>query len=282
MKHPNIYCEPFCIQDGFDFEIHHVRYLDHDTYSCFTHFHQVHEFIFFERIEGIYHYHRGESQLSDFDAVFTPSMETHDFTLSARPKSWYIVQFIPELFSDKMQTQFFEKFRSGSHLSFTRDVQRTIHQLLPIILNQFEQHPQSQSCKQLLVSLFSLVFENSISNISDNQEHLSASASFTKLNPIIDGFKDSSVDYLSLSEAAKLCNLSPSYFSRLFKKHFRMPYTDYITQHKLYCAARILSQTDTPITTIAYDLHFSSPSYFIRQFKSQFRLTPFQYRQQLH
>lgn len=54
MKKNNTYCEPFCIQQGYNFEIHHVNYDDEDPYSCFMHFHEVHELIVFEQIEGAF------------------------------------------------------------------------------------------------------------------------------------------------------------------------------------------------------------------------------------
>lgn len=280
MKQPTIYCEPFSIKDGYDFEIHHVSYLQHDSYSCFVHFHQVHEFIFFERIDGTYYYHQGESALSDFDAVYTPAMETHNFELSPRPKSWYIVQFVPERINSPGLSQFLELLKTGLHLQFNAETQKRIHELLPWMLSEFNSNPGSETCKQLLNTLITLVCEYGRSSINPSQKHLSASATFKKLSPIIDEFKTHSTINYSLEQAAQTCHLSPSYFSRVFKKHFRVPYSDYLIQHKLYSAARTLSQTNVSVTDISYDLNFSSPSYFIRQFKRHFNLTPHQYRQQ--
>lgn len=100
MKKNKPYCEPFCIQQGYNFEVHHVSYSDNDPYSCFMHFHEVHELIVFEKIEGTFFYNQGESSLQDYDMVFTPALETHDFELSSRQKSWHIIQFLPSFLAD--------------------------------------------------------------------------------------------------------------------------------------------------------------------------------------
>ncbi|MFS1438539.1 AraC family transcriptional regulator [Shewanella sp. 10N.286.48.A6] len=281
MKKPTIYCEPYSIKDGYDFEIHYVSYLQHDSYSCFLHFHQVHEFIFFEQIDGSYFYHQGESLLADFEAVFTPSMESHNFVLNPRPKSWYIVQFMPELLNHPSISQFTEILKTGLHLRFSTEVQQKIHQLLGWLLTEFNENPQSHTCKQLFNSLVTIVCEYGKSSLTSKQTPLNVSNSYQKLAPLMAKLTQPTGVNLSLEDAAKLCHLSPSYFSRVFKNHFRVPYSDYMIRHKLYTAARLLSQTTTSVTDISYELGFSSSSYFIKQFKHHFKITPHQYRKQL-
>ncbi|MCI2283900.1 helix-turn-helix domain-containing protein [Colwellia sp. MSW7] len=65
----------------------------------------------------------------------------------------------------------------------------------------------------------------------------------------------------------------------MFKTVFRCNFSEYCLRHKLYSAARLISQTERSITDISYELYFSSPSHFIAQFKRQFEVTPFKYRQ---
>ncbi|MCL1065651.1 helix-turn-helix transcriptional regulator [Shewanella olleyana] len=281
MKKPTIYCEPYSIKQGNDFEIHYVSYLQHDSYSCFLHFHQVHEFIFFEQIDGKYFYHQGETSLSDYEAVYTPSMESHNFALNSRAKSWYIVQFVPERLNDPALAEFSQILSSGLHLSFPADVQQRIHLLLSWLLSEFSQHPKSQTCQQLFNSLVTMVCEYGQSRLSKQHTPLNVSNGYKKLAPLMALLKQNNCANLSLDQAAALCHLSPSYFSRVFKNHFRVPYSDYIIQHKLYSAARLLGQTNLSITDMSYDLGFSSSSYFIKQFKQHFGLTPHQYRRQL-
>ncbi|WP_220754231.1 helix-turn-helix transcriptional regulator [Shewanella sp. KT0246] len=281
MKKPSSYCEPFSIKDDYEFEIHYVSHLQHDSYSCFLHFHQVHEFIFFEQIEGKYFYHQGESLLADFDAVFTPAMESHEFSLNPRPKSWYIVQFIPERLNHPALIEFSQILQSGLHLTFSAEIKNKIHLLLSWLLSEFSQNPKSKTCHQLFNSLVTMVCEYGQTNLHHQQSPLNISNSYRKLTPVMDQLKVNNSHQLSLEQAAEMCHLSPSYFSRLFKKHFRVTFSDYLIQHKLYNAARLLGQSTTSVTEISYELGFTSSSYFIKQFKQHFNVTPHQYRQQL-
>ncbi|RDV25251.1 AraC family transcriptional regulator [Alteromonas aestuariivivens] len=65
------------------------------------------------------------------------------------------------------------------------------------------------------------------------------------------------------------------------KQVFRCNFSEYVLRHKLYSAARMLSQTNQSTTQISYELNFSSPSHLIAQFKKQFSTTPRQYRDEL-
>lgn len=39
MSKEQVYCEPFCIEEGYQFEIHKVQYELNAPYTCFMHFH---------------------------------------------------------------------------------------------------------------------------------------------------------------------------------------------------------------------------------------------------
>lgn len=80
-------------------------------------------------------------------------------------------------------------------------------------------------------------------------------------------------------EAAKKCNLSYSYFSRLFKRVMKKSFTEYVNYIRITEAERLLATTSTSITDIALDIGFSTTSYFIEKFKNQVHLTPKQFRQ---
>lgn len=80
------------------------------------------------------------------------------------------------------------------------------------------------------------------------------------------------------SNAAQLCNLCPSYFSRLFKSVMKRSFTEYVTYIKICEAQKLLITTKTSVTDISLDTGFSTTSYFIDCFKKQTQLTPKQFR----
>lgn len=83
---------------------------------------------------------------------------------------------------------------------------------------------------------------------------------------------------ISLDEMASLCNISSSYFSKLFNKITGDNFSNYINQARIDRACVLLATTDTPITVIALDLGFEDNSYFDKVFKKLTGVTPSFYK----
>lgn len=278
MKKSSIYCEPFCIQKGYNFEIHHVGYEDNDPYSCFMHFHEVHELIVFEQIEGTFFYNQGDSELQDYDMVFTPALETHDFELSDRKKSWHIIQFLPSFLEGAGLASAESFFKYGMHLRLPKSESKDLHKIVTWLMASYQRDPYSDKSQSLLRLLLTWLAEGAKPVQPPHTEAIQHSASYAKLEPVVNLFRHQRCVDLSLTDAADLCCLSPSYFSRLFKSVFRYNYSEYSIRHRLYSAARMLSQSEFSITDISYELNFSTPSHFIALFKKQFGITPKKYK----
>lgn len=281
MKPVKVYCEPFCIQKGYNFEIHHVQYDQGDDYSCFMHFHEVHEIIIFEQIDGVYFYSQGQSDLHDNDVVFTPSLETHDFELSEAKKSWYIIQFLPEFLEKEGLNEAASFFQHGMHLRLDNKYLADLNIQVKWLIQAYQQNPHSQKSLTLLKLILLWLFENSTPVMAPNTQPVKETSGYNRLKPLIDLFRHQTYVELNLEQAAELCHLSPSYFSRLFKNVFRCNFSEYSNQHKLYSAARMLSQTTMSITDVSFELDFSSPSHFIALFKKQFGVTPKKYKSEV-
>lgn len=98
------------------------------------------------------------------------------------------------------------------------------------------------------------------------------------ISPAIYYIENNLNENLTLKEAAKICYISPSYFSRVFTKEMGDTYSSYVTNLKMNKAKELLLTTDKLIREIAEDLGFSDQSYFIRQFKNYEGITPANYR----
>jgi len=83
---------------------------------------------------------------------------------------------------------------------------------------------------------------------------------------------------ISMSEMAKLCHLSSSYFSKLFLRETGENYTDYVNRQKITYAKKRLRETNDSVTQIATDFGYTDISYFIRVFKKFEGITPAYYR----
>lgn len=85
--------------------------------------------------------------------------------------------------------------------------------------------------------------------------------------------KDIRLDFL-----ASLCDISPSYFSKLFKKIMEVNLSTYVNGLRTDKAKFLLTKTNKPVVDVAYDVGFEDCGYFIKIFKRFVGLTPNTYR----
>lgn len=86
---------------------------------------------------------------------------------------------------------------------------------------------------------------------------------------------------ISVSDAAAMCNVSYSYFSRIFKQVTKHSFSEYLNYVRISKAEQLLASTSLNITEIAMQTGFSTSSYFIQQFKLQKKISPKQFRKKL-
>ncbi|WP_319563038.1 AraC family transcriptional regulator [Marispirochaeta sp.] len=84
---------------------------------------------------------------------------------------------------------------------------------------------------------------------------------------------------LSVEDLARQANLSPYYFSRLFKQSTGFPPHEYMLNHRVANAKYLLRTTDFPIKKVASCCGFSTASSFCTNFKKRVGSSPLQYRE---
>lgn len=82
---------------------------------------------------------------------------------------------------------------------------------------------------------------------------------------------------IKIGDLAKMCNVSPIYFRKLFKEYSGVSPIEYKLNALLSQAKQQLLYSDKSIGEIADALGFSSATYFCRAFKKSTGLTPLQY-----
>lgn len=83
---------------------------------------------------------------------------------------------------------------------------------------------------------------------------------------------------LSVARLAKMCNLDPTYFHKLFTTAFGLTPTKRVLYTRINAAKRGLIAGETSLEELAAMCGFSSQSYFCYRFKQVVGLTPLQYR----
>ncbi|CAN5827098.1 AraC family transcriptional regulator [soil metagenome] len=83
---------------------------------------------------------------------------------------------------------------------------------------------------------------------------------------------------LPLAEGARLCGLTPSAFSRFFRQMTGQTFVAFRNECRVREAARLLVETDSTITHIAFECGFQNLANFNRRFREAQGETPGQYR----
>lgn len=86
-------------------------------------------------------------------------------------------------------------------------------------------------------------------------------------------------EMVTMNNMAQLCHLSPSYFSRLFRRELGENFINYVNRQKVQWAKERLRETNDSVNQIALDLGYMDSSYFINVFKKFEGITPLVYRQ---
>jgi two-component system response regulator YesN len=83
---------------------------------------------------------------------------------------------------------------------------------------------------------------------------------------------------LSGNDLAQKFFYNPSYFSRVFKEKFGMPFVEYITRKRLSYAIELLKNTELSVEEIGRRVGFSDAKGLYRAFSTYLGSTPSQYR----
>lgn len=90
--------------------------------------------------------------------------------------------------------------------------------------------------------------------------------------------KEKVEEHITLNELARYLHLSPTYFSRLFKKRMGQPPIDYFIRLKIQRSCQYLDFTNMTIQDVAFQLRYEDPYYFSRVFKRIMGVSPANYR----
>lgn len=85
---------------------------------------------------------------------------------------------------------------------------------------------------------------------------------------------------LDLVSMANLCYISPSYFSKLFRKQMGINFSNYVNKVRIVKSKEMLKSSNASIINIAFDVGYKDCGYFIKVFKMFEGVTPNLFRTQ--
>ena len=118
---------------------------------------------------------------------------------------------------------------------------------------------------------------NACRAIRDQKEERSNSAAKKAMLYIQENYSKD----ISLDDVSGLVNISPYYFSKLFKQETGKNFIEYLTEIRLKNARELLQDSRLSIKEICAQSGYSDPNYFSRIFKKYEGVTPSEFRERL-
>lgn len=100
------------------------------------------------------------------------------------------------------------------------------------------------------------------------------------IKAVLTYIKDNYQEKIYLADLATQANLNEQYFCRLFKKAVGHSPMEYLNEHRIKQALRLLEETDLPVTEVCLECGFNNMGNFLREFRRYTNTTPLQYRKQ--
>ncbi len=149
-----------------------------------------------------------------------------------------------------------------------------------LIYNMHEEYLEQKLAWEFSIKTFTnLLILTAIRDFPRDDEQLSTQdANIEKLQNAVEYIATHYTGQISLDECASLCDFSPSYFSRYFKKNMGITFQEYIKNTRIEHAKWLLITTSHSITEIALQSGFSDIRVFNKLFKETTKMTATQYR----
>ncbi len=234
----------------------------------FAHLHEACELVVFSRVSGSLATDIGTFELAGPCAVWLPPMAIHDFAIAGGEAGWTLVQYT---LSGPRATGI--ETPVAAALSHS-DVER-----LATLVSWLEDRSgdgQPAHAPAILELMRSIVLHAP----SLPRGTASHDLGFHKLAPFLLHLEALPRPECSLGDAAALCSMSSSYFSRLFSRSMGVTFAQYMIEHRLKRAALALLTTRRPIKAISHENGFHQTAYFSSLFKKRYGMTPTGFREQ--
>ena len=168
-------------------------------------------------------------------------------------------------------------------LESDKDVKEKINSLLGEIAKSFENKSNYNSLLQIAYvnHIYYLILEHCVC-----YKRLPASSGlpkrdFSYAKTAISYINENYTREITLDEISMIVNLSPSYFSKYFKKVTQISYSEYLANLRLEKAIQDMLENNTSVSAAALRNGFANVKSFITQCKKVYKCTPAQYKKRI-
>lgn len=191
-------------------------------------------------------------------------------------------EFLSSLFKDSLFVQhlsFFQSGKTSSKLQLPDELYMRILQILHNIKTEIDSYRQNDVyvLRALLYEVLMLL-DREYKKVNMEEETTPKEVGNIHINKFMKLVESHLKEQHSVQYYAdKLC-ITPNYLNEIITSTKGISAKQYIRNKVMDEAKRLLTYTDTSISEIAFELHFSTVSYFIRSFRQHTGETPLLYR----
>lgn len=227
------------------------------------------------------------------DMVLINSNEIHKiYALTPELNRYIVIKFEPEMLYTTAQSLFEMKYvmpfilnESTHQKIFGREeIQKTVvPDIIHGINREFSEkkYGYELAIRANIYNLFLFILrrwnEQNVDLNIDGETNINRDM-VKRIESVFDYIENHYHDDITALQMAAYCNLSYSYFSRLFTKIMKRGFREYLNYVRITKAERLLTSSDLNVTEIALQVGFSTSSYFIQQFKLYKDISPKQYQ----
>lgn len=250
---------------------------DNPAPARFPHFHDAIELVWFDQVAGQLVSEDGIFELAAGTLVFVPSMRQHDFAIGCGPQHWMVAHIDPSMLAAASESG----IRCADRcviVRFDTDRRARMSMLFSWLAELAVDEAVHRPAIGMIVNL--LLIEISGQSKAIASQPATTFTPLDRLRPALEFIARDPAAAISLGQAATLCHLSDSYFSRRFKAIFGINFSDYLRSYRLRIAARRLLTSGARIADIAYETGFATPAHFTAAFRERYGVAPRSYRAQ--
>ncbi len=192
------------------------------------------------------------------------------------------------LFSMIFSLEYIKMFRNSVDgilfdLESDKDVKEKINSLLGDIAKSFENKSSYNSLLQIAYvnHIYYLMLEHCVCYKRLPVSSGLPKRDFSYAKTAISYINENYTREITLDEISMIVNLSPSYFSKYFKKVTQISYSEYLANLRLEKAIQDMLENNTSVSAAALRNGFANVKSFITQCKKVYKCTPAQYKKRI-
>lgn len=246
------------------------------VYTCSHHSHTYYELVYIHEGNGIHNLNENVLSYQAGDLFLIAPGESHSFEIND-PTHFTYIKFTESYFESKKHLAP-DEFRVGSpeilmEMKWLKEVKIVINnpcdKILKSTINNlvlYSKHRQISSSPiayYQLLSVFGMIKEILRKRGAGLHKE---ECNFEKLTSFIhENIYDR--EMLSVKEVSSIFNISPTYFSNYFKRHFGMSYQEYLDRYRVTLIEKRLSIGGLKLKQIADEFGFTDVSHLSKTFK---------------